>query len=203
LATSGRAPDRASIASEFPDGFDLTSALAQLHERDVIRLDELGDIRSAYPFSAVPTAHVVAIDQGPTVFAMCAIDALGIAAMLGRDIEVRSADPETDELVNVSIRHERATWRPEAAVVYVGSTVSHATPADRLAFAGQSDTCVVPAADRCCTVINFFSSPATVCAWVARHPDVSGVVLSQDQALALGTDIFGSLLSTPEENGAA
>jgi hypothetical protein len=187
LAASGRAPDRATIASELPDGFDVTAALAQLHDRDVIRLNELGELRSAHPFSAVPTPHVVEIDRGPTVYAMCAIDALGIASMLRRDINVRSTDPESGEPVNVAIQHGRATWRPPGAVVYVGSTVPGA---------GSSEVCVVPAADRCCTVMNFFSGPATVGAWVARHPDVSGVVLSQDQALALAADIFGSLLST-------
>jgi hypothetical protein len=31
-------------------------------------------------------------------------------------------------------------------------------------------------------------------AWLAGHPEVSGVVLSQEQALRLGVDIFGHLL---------
>ena len=43
-----------------------------------------------YPFSAATTAHTVAIEGGPTVFAMCAVDALGIADMLGTDVTITS-----------------------------------------------------------------------------------------------------------------
>lgn len=55
----------------------------------------------AYPFSAVPTPHRVAIDGGPSVFSMCSVDAIGIAAMLGRAVTVHSADPVTGEPITV------------------------------------------------------------------------------------------------------
>jgi hypothetical protein len=47
----------------------------ELRDRDVIRLDPYGIIEVAYPFSARPTAPLVTIAGGPTVYAMCAIDA--------------------------------------------------------------------------------------------------------------------------------
>ncbi len=50
------------------------------------------------------------------------------------------------------------------------------------------------AADRCCGVMNFFTSPASAQDWLASHPTVSGVVLNQGQALRLGVGIFGHLL---------
>jgi hypothetical protein len=93
FASTGRAPDAATLADAVPAGHDLGVLLRELHDRDVLRLDEGGGIRAAYPFSATPTAHTVVIAGGPTVFAMCAIDALGIADMLGRDVTITSADP--------------------------------------------------------------------------------------------------------------
>ena len=92
FATTGTAPDPA-VPTESAGNADLGEVLAELHERDVIRLDPAGAIRAAYPFSARPTAHLVDIDGGPTVYAMCAIDALGMSAMLGRPVTIRSAEP--------------------------------------------------------------------------------------------------------------
>jgi Alkylmercury lyase len=87
----------------------------------VIRLDEHGRVRAAYSFSGVPTPHTVAIDGGPTVYAMCAIDALGIADMLGRDITIASTDPASGQEINVTVHSGRASWTPGTAVVFVGS----------------------------------------------------------------------------------
>jgi Alkylmercury lyase len=63
-------------------GITAGQALATLAADDVLGLDDHGRIRMAYPFSAAPTAHVVAIGGGPRVHAMCAIDALGCCAAL-------------------------------------------------------------------------------------------------------------------------
>jgi hypothetical protein len=58
--------------------------LAELAASDVIAFDDGGRIRAAYPFSPVPTLIRVRWPGGPTVHAMCAIDALGLSAMLDR-----------------------------------------------------------------------------------------------------------------------
>jgi hypothetical protein len=162
--------------------------MGELHDRDVVRLDEQGRIRAAYPFSGVPTAHVVSIEGGPTVYAMCAIDALGIADMLGRDTVISSTDPFSGEQIAVTVRDGHATWRPSTSVVHVGAEGS---PEDCCSPGAES---VPAAADRCCGVMNFFADPETARAWIEAHPGVSGVVLSQPQALRLGVDIFGRLL---------
>jgi hypothetical protein len=193
FAALGRPPDRAALDTFASDGPEASALLTELHERDVIRLDERGDIRAAYPFSAAPTPHLVAIEDGPTVHAMCAIDALGIAEMLGRDTTITSTDPATGEVVLVSIRGGRATWTPDSTVVFVGSTIRAASGECREPdVAGPG--CDAPAAERCCTVMNFFATADSAAAWQAAHDDVSGVVLSQQQALRLGIDIFGDLL---------
>jgi Alkylmercury lyase len=43
--------------------------------------------------------------------------------------------------------------------------------------------------------MNFFTGTESAEAWLAGHPQVSGVVLSQEQALRIGVDIFGRLLN--------
>jgi Alkylmercury lyase len=194
FARTGHAPDPATLPK--PAGEDVGGLLAQLHEHDVLRLDEQGSIRTAYPFSGAPTPHVVAVDGGPAMYSMCAVDALGIHAMLGRDTLVTSVDPQSGESVEVVIRRGQAMWRPATALVFVGSdTTASAVPGAGCCPAdGSTRACTVAAADRCCGVMNFFTSTDSARAWMAAHPQVSGVVLSQEQALRLGVDIFGRLL---------
>jgi hypothetical protein len=73
---------------------DLTPArvreqLTTLDERDLLLLEE-EEVRLAYPFSATPTPFVVRLEDGQERFACCAIDALGIAPMLGTRVVIRS-----------------------------------------------------------------------------------------------------------------
>jgi len=76
--------------------------LGALHAEDFLQLDAGGQIRAAYPFSAVPTPHRVDLDGGPRVHAMCAIDALGIAAMIHAAVTITSADPHTGGPVTIT-----------------------------------------------------------------------------------------------------
>ena len=63
--------------------------LTTLDEKDLILMAE-HEIPLAYPFSATPTAFAVRLPDGRERFACCATDALGIAAMLGTRILIRS-----------------------------------------------------------------------------------------------------------------
>ncbi|SFP06101.1 Alkylmercury lyase [Amycolatopsis arida] len=180
FAEAGRAPRRADLERDARDhGIDPGPALAELTERDVLAVDERGEIRAAYPFSPVPTRHHVSWDgAASTVYAMCAIDALGVSAMLGIPITISSTEPDTDRTVTVHVDQRTARWRPDTAVVFAGAT---------------EDTCC-PSVDRTCGYINFFTSPDAVRRWTARNPGVTGVVLDQDQALASAVAEFGALL---------
>ncbi len=64
-------------------------ALAALDDGDLIRIRD-GMIDMAYPFSAPATPFVVRLRDGGERFACCAVDALGIAPMIGQAIEIRS-----------------------------------------------------------------------------------------------------------------
>jgi hypothetical protein len=195
FATTGHAPDTSALAAATPPGHRLAALLTELHDHDVVRLDHHGQIRAAYPFSAAPTSHLVAIGGGPTVYAMCAIDALGIADMLGRNTTISSTDPISGHEIRVAIGNGRADWTPDTAVVVVGSDTAAASTGGACRRPDDAERAgSVAAADLCCGVMNFFTNPDSARAWITAHPRVAGMVLNQEQALRLGVDIFGRLL---------
>ena len=100
--------------------FRVASVLGQLADADFLCLDHTGQITAAYPFSALPTPHRVQIAGHATVFAMCAIDALGISAMTGVPVVIESADPSTGQPITLNVDGASSTWDPGTAVVYVG-----------------------------------------------------------------------------------
>ena len=85
-------PVVAGLAAEL--GLDPRAALAALAAADLVHTDPAtGSITVAYPFSGRPTPFRVELAGGPAVFAMCAVDALGIPQMLRRDGRISSVDP--------------------------------------------------------------------------------------------------------------
>jgi hypothetical protein len=78
-------------------------AAAALAAADVVHLSN-GLVTVAYPFSGTPTPHRVELDDTPAVYAMCAIDALGLPAMTGRDGRITSAEPLDGQPVQVTVR---------------------------------------------------------------------------------------------------
>jgi hypothetical protein len=74
FAVTGSAHNTSALAAAAPSGHQLAALLAELHDHDVVRLTDHGQIRAAYRFSATATAPLVAIDGGPTVYAMGAVD---------------------------------------------------------------------------------------------------------------------------------
>jgi hypothetical protein len=108
---------------------------------------------------------------------MCAIDALGVADMLSARVLISSADPSTGEQISVTVDGSGARWEPETAVVFAGHT-------------GGTG----PSAAICCGQMNFFTSHATAAAWARARPQITGGILSQARALAIGRQIFSQLL---------
>ncbi len=71
------------------DGASTWQALGALDDDDLIRIQD-GKVDVAYPFTAASTPFVVRLPDGRQRFACCAVDALGIAPMIGQPIEIRS-----------------------------------------------------------------------------------------------------------------
>jgi hypothetical protein len=176
---TGTAPDMPSLAKHAAP-FEVSQVLAELADGDFVCLDQAGQITAAYPFSALPTRHRARISGAAAVFAMCAIDALGVSAMTGVPVVIESADPSTGDPVTVNVDGATSTWDPATAVVYVGRT------------GGQ---CAGPSASVCCGYMNFFATGAAAAAWAASHPEITGSILGQARALQTGIGIFGQLLS--------
>jgi hypothetical protein len=146
-------PSRAELRAAAEElGLEADSALAR---EDLVHRGADGEIAVAYPFSGTPTAHRVRFPDGHEVDAMCAIDALGIAPMFGKAIEIESRDPMSGDAIHARVAPDAPLeWTPESAVVVAG------------AIRSQGD-----ASCGCCPVLNFFASAATAERWLAEHPE--------------------------------
>lgn len=156
--------------------------LRELAAEDYLTLDAAGGVRAAYPFSAVATRHRARVEDGADVWAMCAVDALGIAAMLGRAVVIDSSDPLTGEPIRVHTQPDAARAEPPETVVYLGGSPGPG-----------------PAAQTCCVTVNFFSSPHSAVRWAAVHPAAPGRPVGLDAAAELGRAVFGGLLADEHE----
>jgi mercuric ion transport protein len=180
----GRAPSRQEIASALQCGSanEVQAILERLHELDILYLDpESREIRVAYPFSSVPTKHLVCFpgwDQAKPVYAPCAADALGIPFMLRRDVSIASSCAHCAKAITIKIRAGViVTDHPAKTVVWAGTTRT-----------GHAATSI-------CPTINFFCSSAHAEAWRLDQRDAAGHVLSLGEALYLGKGIFEDLLN--------
>jgi hypothetical protein len=183
FARTGLAPSRADL-DQVADaaGVEPAAALADLERADLIVLDPRGRVLAAYPFSAAPTPHRLTLGSSVSVHAMCAIDALGVSAMLGQPVTVTSAEPGTGRPVTVQVDGDQATWQPPTARVLAAAT----------------GDCCAPSAQRTCGYINFFITDAAALAWADGHPELSWTLLDQSQALATAIAEFGPLLRDSE-----
>lgn len=169
-------------------GADPDAVLAELAGSDVLAFAADGEIRAAYPFSPAATAIQVSWPGGPAAYAMCAIDALGMSAMLGCPVTITAAEPGTGRVITVHTDGDHARWDPPTAVVFAGS-------------AGDERT---PSADCACSYINFFATARNARAWALRHPEVTGRLLTREAALPClrsGIAQFGTLLQDPPPSG--
>jgi hypothetical protein len=184
FARRGAAPDAASLqrlADEY--GVPLNVTLDELATHDLVQRDPAtGAIWAAYPFSGVPTAHRVRLEAdgvehpAVAVYAMCAIDALGIPFMLKRAAVVSSRDALTGAPVHVTLTltpsgtEWTSRWEPEGAVVF-------SRPEEHQHEHG------IGAAQTCCPIINFFATEATARQWASDHAPTDGRIFGQDEAL--------------------
>ena len=148
---------------------DSAGALAELERHDVIQRDPgSGEIVVAYPFSARETRHEVElVDSAVRVYAMCAIDALGIPFMLGEPVRIASRDPDSGEPIALAIEPDASL--PTSEIVVRVRTVGN----------GHSCDCLCPYVD-----------------FLARTPaDTDDTLLDLPAAAALARRIFGSLLN--------
>lgn len=177
--------DRAGAPSRQPEltgGIDRDEAWRQLGDVDAVQLDVDGHVVVAYPFSGRPTGHIVQLGSGPVLHAMCAIDALGIPLMTGRDAVIGSADPSSGHPIRVERRGAHWRWAPEDTVVLLA----------------QSGGCG-SAAECMCPAITFHTCRRRAEEHLRARPELIGKVLDQVQAVDVARRSFGALLGPDTE----
>lgn len=187
-AEAGRAPaigDLAERAGVSPT--TISPILASLDARDLVLLKADGKgIAGAYPFTDRDTEHRVRLGDR-TLNALCAIDALGVAAMYGRDAEISSRCRFCAAPIRITTSDRgRALDAVDPATVVVWSGLRY------------EDGC---AASSICTTMAFFCSDAHLEAWRAAHdPKAPGFRLSIDEALQAGRAVFAPSLAGLDAN---
>jgi alkylmercury lyase len=158
------------------------SAVDELAAADAVRVVN-GVVAVAYPFSGTPTPHRVELDGLPAVYAMCAIDALGLPAMTGRDGRITSADLHDGTPVVVSARDGTWSWTPSSAVVVAGRATDCGTNCGSF--------------EVMCPHTVFHASAESARAYLATHGNLDAQILGQDTAIECGRLNFGTLLTEP------
>jgi len=161
-------------------GLDANAAVDQLSAADAVHVAN-GVVAVAYPFSGTPTPHRVELDGLPAVYAMCAIDALGLPAMTGRDGQITSADPHDGTAIAVTARGGTWSWTPATAVVAAGRATGCGTEC------GSYEVM--------CPHTVFHASAESARAYLAAHGNLDAAILGQDTAIEYGRLNFGALLT--------
>lgn len=109
------------IAAAFPHTAPDTvfDALGKLDEEDLIQIRN-GRIEVAYPLAAAPTSFLVRLADGQERHACCAIDALGLAPMLGGPVRVASRCHHCGSPLEFSVSPEGPGAEARDVMVWVG-----------------------------------------------------------------------------------
>lgn len=176
---TGQAPTAAALTMILAcSPVEVETMLAELAAKCLYRDPVGGEILAAYPFSARPTPHRLHLLNGQEVYALCAIDALGVSAMLDQPVTIRSSCAHCGLPVSLEVQGERVvTIQPSSVVIW---------------YQAAEESCV-PATAKC-PGINFFCQAAHRVAWSKAHPDSNGHQLTVVTALERGVQIFGPLL---------
>jgi hypothetical protein len=170
----GRIPSIEDIQKAFSkfSNEKMNEILGKLDRLDVIHLDDdKSNIMAAYPFSGSKTSYLITLkgDKYRNIFAMCAIDALGICFMFDCDVVIKSSCHHCDDEVEMEIKNnEIISLKPEDVVVWCDMEYSGC------------------AATSFCRNINFFSSRKHFSEWQKGRKKRKGHLLKIQEAFYLG-----------------
>jgi len=181
LATGAPPAARWVLQAAAEAGLD-ASAVNELAAADAVHVVN-GVVTVAYPFSGIPTAHRVELDGLPAVYAMCAIDALGLPLMAGRDGRITSADPADGAPVEVTVRNGTWSWTPAGTVVVAGRAADCGTECGSF--------------EVMCPNTAFHASPESARAYLASHAGLDAQILDAGTAVECARLNFATLLTGP------
>ncbi len=160
ILKSGRAPTAGELeqALNKPAG-SIIGVLDALQEKDLLlRREETQEIISIYPFSLTPTGHRVILEDGKQLFAMCAVDAVGVASMFDKDLRVVSECGWCKQEIGIEIKNGEIIEKSHPHILIWNIEAQQG-----------------PAAETCCPMINFFCSSEHFAQWENANPDLSKV----------------------------
>ncbi len=147
------------------------SLLAQLVEGDWVAIDGDDALAAAYPFSVAPTGVTVVWDRTERS-AMCAVDALGVAPLLGYEVEIRASCPHCGREIVIHVEPDKLRKRsPRSAVVIRRWTVG-------------------PAAANRCDATRFACSPDHAQEWLRQNGGPDDVIQSLEASFIEARGIF-------------
>lgn len=156
--------------------------LSDLVSHDLLVMDKSASaIVSAYPFAGEPTDHRVELsDRG--LYAMCAIDALGIAAMFRKDAIIKSSCRTCDRRIEIGTGES-------------GKSLGYCRPVESAVWYDFVYT--QTAATSCCPAIALFCSDEHLERWLLdQNPQRIGCRLTVDEGLEVGRALFEPVLAT-------
>jgi hypothetical protein len=149
----------------------------ELVARGLLVIDDAGRVVGAHGLSLVPARQHRLTVRGRTFWTWCAIDAVGIAAALGKDALVETTCHDCGTPVRV---------RFEGGVIV---EVSH--PDARLWCARH-----VPGrsmAGGTCGLMNLFCTPEHLAVWQSANPEEPGDAIDLARTIELGREWWGTL----------
>ena len=133
---------------------EIIYALDELEKKGDFLLRKRGtqEIVSIYPLSLKPTEHQILLEDGTKLFAMCAVDALGMPIMFNKNVRVISRCEECKSEIVLEIRNEHIIFmsHPNATIC---------SPKRQ----------VYPTAETCCPFVNFFCSKKHANEWLTKN----------------------------------
>jgi len=155
----GRSPTIEELGASLkkPDE-EIIRALDELETKGDLLLREKGtqEIVSLYPFSLTPTEHQIILEDGSRLFAMCAVDALGMPIMFNKNVRIVSRCEECQQEIIFEIKNGEITY------------LSHQD-----ATICSPKRQVYPAAETTCPLVNFFCSKKHADEWMANNPKLT------------------------------
>jgi hypothetical protein len=169
---TGRAPTPAEVArrlnvaqDEADRLLDELQACGESVGGGILRVPESELVAVAWPLSNVPTDITVTVAGGKPAFARCAIDALGVSAMLQKRTVVEGTARDNGQRLRVVVDGER---------------IVEAQPAGLVVVRGKG-----------CDNMSFFSSRAAADAW-RKTNDPGSTLLTLPEAVARGARVFSA-----------
>lgn len=152
------------------------SLLSELAAQDWIAVDAGGDVQVVYPFSLAETDISVEVN-GRERYAMCAIDALGIAPMLSVDVLIRTTCPFSGTALEIRAGEHRVEASQPDSTVILRRRQSGAAHVSR------------------CAATRFFRSEDDAAHWRSANGAETDVILTLPDAFEEATAIFGRCYS--------